>query len=180
MSGSPDLPQYDDWSPGASWRAAEERSRGSETRRALRLPQRIREPAGGLPVLSTRHQRFAACALALGLVGLFATRALHLHVTSSSNRATVPAVKPEARTFAWVPVPGARSYVVEFVGHGGVIYLSRTQQPRLNLAAVWTYRGRRHALRPGVYHWNVWPILRTAKGAHRGRASVSSTMTIPG
>jgi hypothetical protein len=121
--------------------------------------------------------RFAACVVAVGLVGLFAARALHLHLAAGG--AAKSTTKPEAKTFAWVPVRGASSYVVEFVGKGRVIYLSRTRQPRLSLAAFWTYRGRRHALRPGVYRWYVWPILRTAKGPHRGRPSVSSTMTIP-
>jgi hypothetical protein len=167
MSGSPDLHQYDDWSPGASWRAAEERGRGSEKRVELRLP-----------AVSTRHLRFAACVIAVGLVGLFGARALHLHIAAGD--AVKSTAKPEPKTFAWVPVRGARSYVVEFAGQGGEIYLSKTRVPRLKLAAFWTYRGRRHALRPGVYHWYVWPIVRTARGFHRGRAAVSSTLTVPG
>jgi hypothetical protein len=167
MSGSPEAPQYDDWSPGASWRAAEQRGHGSDRRVEVRLP-----------ALPTRHLRFAACVVAVGLVGLFAARALHLHVAAGG--AAKSKAKPEAKTFAWVPVRGARSYVVEFVGKGRVIYLSNTRAPRLKVPAFWTYRGRRHALRPGAYHWYVWPILRTASGSHRGRPSVSSTLKIAG
>jgi hypothetical protein len=168
MSGSREASQsYDHWSPAESWRAAEDRSHA-------------RRPAIRLPHVPARSLTYAACGFALALVALVGGRAVDLrHVLpGSSNRGA--AAKPEPKTFAWVPARGARSYVVEFVGHGRAIYMARTKHARLKLPALWTYRGRQHALRPGVYHWYVWPIVRTAHGLHRGRASVSSKLTISG
>jgi hypothetical protein len=220
--GSPELPHqsvdpasaptfgvsaYEDWSPAAAWRAAEERWRASERRG---LAQFVREPKPTGRSLSVpravprRALGYAACALGLAVVGHFAVRAFHsrdhawlsrpdrvvAQARPSTNRphvqpATRPAVVPktganvEPKTFAWVPVPGARAYDVEFEQGGRVIYSSRTRQPRLRLGATWTYHARRYAFYPGVYHWHVWPIFPTAQGSHRGPASVVSTMTIP-
>jgi hypothetical protein len=164
MSGSTDASRsYDSWSPAESWRAAEDRSRG-------------RDPAFRVPRVPVRGLGFAACGFALALVAFVGARSVDVRhlLPGSSTGAAAP--KPEAKTFAWVPARGARSYVVEFKGPGGVIYLSRTSHARLQLPALWTFRGRRHALRPGTYHWYVWPI----RGSHRGRATVSSTLKIPG
>lgn len=168
MSGSTDASRsYDNWSPADSWRAAQDGSSGRE--QALRMPH--------VPI---RGLGFAACGFALALVAFLGARAVDVRhlLPGSSKHAAAP--KPEAKTFAWVPARGARGYVVEFKGPGGVIYLSRTSHARLKLPALWTFRGRRHALRPGTYHWYVWPIVRTAHGLHRGRATVSSTLTISG
>lgn len=190
MYGSPEPSHqsYDDWSPAESWRAAEDRA--SRRARAPRLTQGVREPAFRLPHLSTRHLRYVAWALALAFAAIFLSRAAGLahrafswvshHAAAAAGEPTKKRQRLETKTFAWVPVAGARAYAVEFAHDGRVIYLSRTRQPRLKLPALWTYRGRRHGLRPGAYHWYVWPILRTANGSHRGRASVSSTLTIPG
>ena len=168
MSGSTEASQrYDNWSPAQSWRAAEDSSSG-------------REPAFRLPRVSARSLGFAVCGFALALVAVLGARAVDVRhlLPGSSKGAAAP--KPEAKTFAWVPARGARSYVVEFKGPGGVIYLSRTSHARLKLPALWTFRGRRHALRPGTYHWYVWPVVRTSHGLHRARASVSSKLTISG
>jgi hypothetical protein len=101
-------------------------------------------------------------------------------VAVAATQAQTNRPKVEPKTFMWVPVTGADSYDVEFEHQGRVIYSSRTRQPRLKLDARWTYHARRYAFVPGVYHWYVWPIFRNASGSHRGPASVSSTMTIPG
>jgi hypothetical protein len=145
---------------------------------------------GRLPALSISALRYGACGLALAVAGLFLVRAFHSRDRAFSNgskrtavaatHATTNRQNVEPKTFAWVPVPGADSYDVEFEHHGRVIYSSRTGQPRLRLDARWTYHARRYAFDPGVYHWSVWPIFPTAKGSHRGRVSVSSTLTIPG
>lgn len=165
---------YEDWSPTASWQAAEERSRAS-SRRTPRLPQSVRVPTGRLPVRSTRALRYAACGLVLAVAGLFLVRAFH----SRATHGTTNSQNVEAQTFAWVPVQAAKSYKVQFRHDGRVIYSSRTRQPRLRLRARWTYRAHRYALHAGVYQWYVWPIFRTAKGSHWGRPSVNSTLTIP-
>jgi hypothetical protein len=137
-----------------------------------------------MPAVSAHVRRYATYGVALVVVGVLATRApdfLRDHgfwPGSSRSAAAAGAVKP--MTFAWVPVPRARSYKVEFALDGRVIYVSRTRRPRLRLRTRWTYRAHRYTLKPGAYHWYVWPIFRTAKGSHRGPPSVSSTLTIPG
>jgi hypothetical protein len=164
---------YEDWSPAASWRAAEERTRATGPR-LPRIPQGVQRPTVQLPRVSNRALRYAACGLALLAAGLFLLRAFDSKGAPGHGHQ-----KLESKTFAWVPVSGARAYRVVFKQDGRVIYASRTRSPRLTLHARWAYRGHRHALYPGVYQWYVWPIHRTAKGSHRGPAAVDSTLTIP-
>lgn len=165
---------YEDWSPAASWRAAEERSRTSGPRMP-RLPQGAQRQALQLPKVSKRALRYAVCGLALIAAGVFLVRALDSRGAPGSGRQ-----KLEPKTFAWVSVSSARAYRVAFEQDGRVIYASRTRSPRLTLHPRWTYRGHRYALNPGVYQWYVWPIYRTAKGSRRGPAAVDSTLTITG
>lgn len=170
---------YESWSPAASWQAAEERRRGA-SRRIPRLSQGTREPTIRLPALSGRALRYLAFGVVLVVAAVLAVRAFHALSNRINGTAATGHQRIEAKTFAWVPVPRARAYVVKFTLHGRVIYASRTRQPRLRLAARWRHNGRRYALYPGVYQWFVWPVFRTAKGSHRGPASVRSTLTIPG
>lgn len=134
----------------------------------------MREPTLRLPAVPTRALRYAVFGLVLAVAGVFLVRTVHSRLTHA-----LAGHKLEAKTFAWVPVHGARAYRVQFRDHGRVIYSSRTREPRLRLRARWTYHAHRYALTPGVYQWYVWPIFRTAKGSHRGPASVNSTLTIP-
>ncbi len=72
-------------------------------------------------------------------------------------------------TFGWARADGAESYDVRFYRDGVTIFRARTNDRRLVLPAEWTYGGRLHRLRPGVYSWTVWPLV--SSGGHLRRAA---------
>jgi hypothetical protein len=70
---------------------------------------------------------------------------------------------PGGRTFAWVPVPGAASYLVQFYRGRKEIFSARPSKPRLALPGRWSYKGSEYSLAPGRYRWSVRPHFRGKK-----------------
>ena len=71
-----------------------------------------------------------------------------------------PAPRPAAatgRTFAWVPVPGATSYLVQFYRGRREIFSARPSKPHLALPGRWSYKRHKYSLVPGRYRWSVRP-----------------------
>ena len=57
----------------------------------------------------------------------------------------------------WTKVRGARYYNVQLYRGGRKILSRWPRRAHYQLRAHWRYRGRRYHLRPGRYHWYVWP-----------------------
>jgi hypothetical protein len=58
----------------------------------------------------------------------------------------------------WAAVAGARFYNVQLI-RGRRLLSAWPTQASFKLRRTWTYNGRRHRLRPGVYRWYVWPAF---------------------
>jgi hypothetical protein len=77
----------------------------------------------------------------------------------------------------WTPVPGASYYNVQLYRDGKIL----TEWPRrasLRLPGTWIYRGDRHRLSPGRYHWYVWPGFGPLAKAHYGKAIGNGTFVV--
>lgn len=70
---------------------------------------------------------------------------------------------PGGRTFAWVPVPSAASYLVQFYRGRKEIFSAQPSKPRLALPGRWSYKGSEYSLAPGRYRWSVRPHFRGKK-----------------
>jgi hypothetical protein len=81
-------------------------------------------------------------------------------------------------TLVWAPVARAAYYNVQLV-RGRRIFSGWPTRPSLRLPQTWTYKGRRHRLRPGVYRWYVWPGYGRISAAKYGRLLGSSTFVVP-
>jgi hypothetical protein len=57
----------------------------------------------------------------------------------------------------WTKVRGARYYNVQLVRKGRKILSAWPGRPRLQLEESWRFGGKGYRLRPGTYHWFVWP-----------------------
>jgi hypothetical protein len=57
----------------------------------------------------------------------------------------------------WTPVRKASFYNVQLYYRGGKVLSAWPQRARQTLKRRWTYSGRAHTLRKGVYSWFVWP-----------------------
>jgi hypothetical protein len=68
----------------------------------------------------------------------------------------------------WTPVPGASYYNVQLF-RGGKILTAWTSRPQYRLRLRWRHEGRRYRLRPGEYHWIVWPGFGLRSKADYGR-----------
>jgi hypothetical protein len=79
----------------------------------------------------------------------------------------------------WTPVKGATYYNVVLV-RARRVYSAWPRQPRLQLPPSWTYRGRRHRLRPGTYRWYVWPGFGGLSAGRYGRLLGGSTFVVTG
>jgi hypothetical protein len=84
------------------------------------------------------------------------------------------------RTFAWAPVAGARSYVLEVVRSGDLVYTRTTSATNVRVPARWRRAGESLTLSPGRYTWYVWPVFGHGGGEHRGAAAVAATLEIAG
>ena len=93
------------------------------------------------------------------------------------RRAPVPSAA-SARTFVWVPVANASSYLVEFFRRGRKIFRARPSSARLVVPAHWTFNGRRYTLAPGRYAWSVRPGYGSRARARYGPAVVRATLLI--
>jgi hypothetical protein len=79
----------------------------------------------------------------------------------------------------WEKVRGARYYNVILV-RGRRIFSAWPLRARLRLPRAWTYRGRRHKLRPGTYSWYVWPGRGPLSAGQYGKSLGGSTFTFGG
>lgn len=63
--------------------------------------------------------------------------------------------------FSWRPVSGAVAY--RFVLHRGAtpVLEARTARAGITVKRQWRVNGRRETLGRGVYHWYVWPVMRS-------------------
>jgi hypothetical protein len=78
---------------------------------------------------------------------------------------------------SWTPVSGASYYNVQLYRNGKIL----TEWPRrasLRLPKTWIYRGDRHRLSPGRYHWYVWPGFGPLAKAHYGKAIGNGTFVV--
>jgi hypothetical protein len=71
---------------------------------------------------------------------------------------------PSGRDFAWVPAPGAASYLVQFYRGRREIFRAQPRRPRLVLPGQWSFKGHEYRLVPGRYRWSVRPRLRGSQG----------------
>jgi hypothetical protein len=92
--------------------------------------------------------------------------------SSTVTREAAPKPKPAAprpaapsgRAFAWVPVPRAASYLVQFYRGRKEIFRAQPSVPRLVLPGRWWFKGREYRLVPGRYRWSVRPLIRGRRG----------------
>lgn len=82
----------------------------------------------------------------------------------------------EARRFAWAPVPGADSYLVELYLREARVLTATSRRPEITVPANWRYDGRRRSLVAGEYRWYVWAV---DSGKRASTAVVQATLTIP-
>jgi hypothetical protein len=91
---------------------------------------------------------------------------------------------PRARVSAppllvWAPVKRARYYNVQLVRGRKIlsVWPTRTyfQVPR-----SWTFKGHRYRLKPGVYHWYVWPGFGKVSAGRYGRSLGGSSFIVTG
>ena len=78
---------------------------------------------------------------------------------------------------AWTPVKGASYYNVQVI-RGRRILSAWPVHPGFQLRRTWTYKGRRHTLRPGVYRWYVWPGIGRRSANRYGPLLGSSTFVV--
>ncbi len=74
---------------------------------------------------------------------------------------------------------GASYYNVQLI-RGGRILSAWPKQAHFKLPRRWVYQGHHYRLRPGVYHWYVWPGFGRLARAHYGRMIGSSAFVYGG
>ncbi len=87
---------------------------------------------------------------------------------TDTSGAVSPATGPgalTARRLAWAPVPGARSYIVQLVRRGSVVFSRATRGATVEVP---------RSLKSGRYLWYVWPVT---AGTRAERAAVRSTIS---
>jgi hypothetical protein len=94
-----------------------------------------------------------------------------------TQRAIPPAAQPP-RAFAWVAVPNATYYFVQFYRGGDEIFRARPSAPRLLVPAQWTLKGHRYSLTPGRYRWSVRPGFGRQSQARYGQPVVRAKLVI--
>ncbi len=78
---------------------------------------------------------------------------------------------------SWVNVRGASYFNLQVV-RGHKILSVWPSRSSFQLRRSWVYNGRRYRLRPGVYHWFVWPGFGRISAAHYGRLLGRSTFVV--
>jgi hypothetical protein len=78
----------------------------------------------------------------------------------------------------WTAVKGARYYNIQLIRNGQVLS-AWPRQPSFQLKRVWSSKGRRYRLKPGVYRWYVWPGYgRPAQANYGDRIGGSSFVVV--
>ncbi|HEY1274586.1 MAG TPA: hypothetical protein VGF25_06735 [Thermoleophilaceae bacterium] len=81
-------------------------------------------------------------------------------VVPTSSKLILPAPKARVSSppvLVWKPVKRASYYNVQLYRGRTKILTRWPRVARLALKSTWGYQGRRRKLRPGLYHWYVWP-----------------------
>ncbi len=81
-------------------------------------------------------------------------------------------------TLRWIAVKRASYYNVQVIRNGKILSVWPTRS-RFQLRRTWVYKGHRYRLRPGVYHWYVWPGFGRFTAGDYGRLLGSSTFVVP-
>ena len=81
-------------------------------------------------------------------------------------------------TLHWVAVKRASYYNVQVTRNGKILSVWPTRSG-FQLRRTWVYKGHRYRLRPGVYHWYVWPGFGRLTAGDYGRLLGSSTFVVP-
>ena len=105
---------------------------------------------------------------AFDVAGNSATKALTVTGTGKLVN-PVPGERVSSRpSLAWLPVKGASYYNVQLI-RGGRILTVWPRHAHFKLPRRWVYQGHHYRLRPGVYHWYVWPGFGLLAHANYGR-----------
>jgi hypothetical protein len=80
----------------------------------------------------------------------------------------------------WTPAKRASYYNVTISRGGRRIFSAWPLRSRLRVPRAWTYNGRRYKLRPGTYHWYVWPGRGPLSAGDYGSMLGASTFTFGG
>ncbi len=94
------------------------------------------------------------------------------------QRPKPPAPVTSPRSFAWAPVSGAASYLVQFYRTRTEIFRARPSQPRVVVPARWSFRGHDYSLEPGRYRWSVRPRLGGRARGSWGQPVVLSDLVV--
>ena len=101
-------------------------------------------------------------------------------------RPTAPLFSPPAGAtvfvpprLAWTRVEKATYYNVQ-VCRGGKILSAWPKRTTFQIPRRWTYGGRRYHLKPGRYHWFVWPGYGRMKARNYGKLLGSSSFVVAG
>jgi hypothetical protein len=80
-------------------------------------------------------------------------------------------------TLVWAPVARAAYYNVQLM-RGKRVFSAWPTRTSFRLPRTWTYKGRRHRLRPGLYRWYVWPGFGRISKARYGPLLGGSTFVV--
>jgi len=106
----------------------------------------------------------------------------------SRPEATTPALKrPTAGArvsgptlLTWTAVEEATYYNVQLYRDGKKILSAWTRHPKFRLARTWKFDGHAYRLKPGLYHWFVWPGYDRPAANRYGKLVGSSTFVVAG
>jgi hypothetical protein len=73
------------------------------------------------------------------------------------------------RLLSWTPVRRAAYYNLQLYRNGTKILSVWPTKARLALRRKWRFAGHRYRLKPGVYHWYVWPGFGSRAADRYGR-----------
>jgi hypothetical protein len=78
----------------------------------------------------------------------------------------------------WTAVPRTRYYNLQLYYRGAKVLSAWPTQPSLRLKPAWTFAGRHHRLKPGLYRWYVWPGLGRRAAARYGPLIGTGTFVV--
>jgi hypothetical protein len=79
---------------------------------------------------------------------------------------------------AWVATPGARYYNVQLFRGGKKILSTWPLSTSLSLPRHWVHDGKTYSLKPGTYHWYVWPGIGARSASRYGALLGGSTFVV--
>ncbi len=94
------------------------------------------------------------------------------------RRSANPRPPQVPRVFAWIAVPKASYYLVQFYHGGAEIFEAQPSAPRLLLPHRWSFKGHRYSLVPGRYQWSVRPGYGPRSQARYGEPVVRAKLVV--